>query len=321
MVTSSTYPLSYLTAAGPAARPVLLLNWGLITISSIVILIVAALIIGAIFRHRTQSEETDAPMSEGGATSWITIGVGISIVPLFASMVWMLLVLRSLREPDDPTMLRIDVTAQMFWWSFHYDDDPSGPAPLKGFTTANEIHIPVGRPVHLRVTSADVIHSFWVPKLVGRMDMIPGQINETWLQADRPGLYRGQCGEFCGLEHAGMGFDVIAETPDDYLAWRRHQLEAPDQTPALQSAMSLFDKNCGSCHAVRGTMAAAPIAPDLSHVASRLRIGSGVLANTEASLRLWLKDPDAVKPGTSMPRPALSEDTLSAIISYVDSLK
>jgi cytochrome c oxidase subunit 2 len=209
----------------------------------------------------------------------------------------------------------------MFWWSFRYADDQSEPTPLPGFTTANEIHIPVGRPVHLRVTSADVIHSFWVPQLVGRMDMIPGQINETWLQADRPGVYRGQCGEFCGLQHAGMGFDVIAETPEDYLAWRRHQLEAPGSVPALQAAMTLFDENCGSCHAVRGTSDQAQIAPDLSHLASRQRIASGVLPNTERSLRLWLTDPDAVKPGTPMPRPALSDDKITAIISYLDSLK
>ena len=215
--------------------------------------------------------------------------------------------------------LTIEVTGQQWWWKVRYlSDDPS-----RIFTTANEIHIPTGEPVRIELIGADVIHSFWVPPLSGKTDAIPGQTNVTWLEADRPGRYRGQCTEYCGVQHAHMGFEVVAQSPGEFDAWWDAQLKpaaTADRRPA-NAAPTLFSYHCGACHTVRGTEAGGAIAPDLTHLMSRATIAAGTLPNNAGNLSGWIADPQAIKPGTLMPIVYLSGPELNDIRAYLQTLK
>ena len=216
--------------------------------------------------------------------------------------------------------LTIDVTGTQWWWKVRYaTDDPSGI-----LLTANEIHIPVGRPIAIRGNSEDVIHSFWVPSLQGKRDLIPGRPTLEWLQADHPGEYRGQCAEFCGIQHTHMAFWVIAEPPDQFNSWMDHQLQ-PAAEPADDEAIhgqEIFLKSaCILCHAIRGTIAAAQVGPDLTHFGSRKTIAAGTLANTKGNLAGWIADPQNIKPGTHMATVALQPAEMQPLIDYLESLK
>jgi cytochrome c oxidase subunit 2 len=195
--------------------------------------------------------------------------------------------------------------------------------PSRVFTTANEIHIPTGQPVRLDLASTDVIHSFWVPELSGKTDVIPGQRNETWIEADRPGTYRGQCAEYCGLQHAHMALSVVAELPAQFDAWWAAQLQgAPaPQSQTAEAAQTDFVVHCGICHTVRGTSAGGRLGPDLSHLMSRRTIAAGTLPNTPGYLSGWIADPQHVKPGNLMPILDLSGTQLSAIRDYLERLQ
>jgi cytochrome c oxidase subunit 2 len=221
---------------------------------------------------------------------------------------------------SDDTALKIKVTGQQWWWQIEYPNrDPS-----QIFVTANEIHIPVGRPVTLDLEASDVIHSFWVPNLMGKQDLIPGRKNSLTIQADRPGLYRGQCAEFCGLEHAHMAIFVLAEPQAQFDAWRRHQLQSatPPRTPLQVRGLTLFlHGTCSSCHAVQGTGADAQFGPDLTHFGSRATIAAGLLHNDAADLDRWLADPQALKPGANMPQVPLSEQDRHALVAYLEGLQ
>jgi cytochrome c oxidase subunit 2 len=213
----------------------------------------------------------------------------------------------------------VQVTGHQWWWEIRYlSDDPS-----QEFVTANEIHIPVGKAVEVRLRAADVIHSFWVPALAGKTDLIPGQENRTWIEAQRPGVYRGQCGEYCGEQHAHMGFQVVASSPDQFERWRKQQLQsaASDLTGPAKPGRDLFTTRCGICHTVRGTTAGGILGPDLTHVMSRARIGAAALPNNPGSLAAWIADPQHVKPGNFMPRLDLSGPQMVLVRQYVESLK
>ncbi|NIF41004.1 cytochrome c oxidase subunit II, partial [Burkholderia sp. Tr-862] len=204
-------PLAYVAhAAGPAARPVFVLGWALLALCTFVCIAIAVLLLIAIFRRRAQAGE-----AQHNGLAIVTVGSAISIVLLFGALVYMLRVLGVVAAPPRPPALTIVVTAHDWWWDVRYPDDAGGAA----FVTANEIHIPVGEPVAIELKSADVIHAFWVPQLAGKTQTIPGQTNHQWLQADRPGVYRGQCSQYCGAQHAHMAFEVVAEPPDAFRAW------------------------------------------------------------------------------------------------------
>jgi cytochrome c oxidase subunit II len=193
----------------------------------------------------------------------------------------------------------------------------------RNFETANEIHVPVGEPVKLVLTSADVIHSFWVPAIAGKTDLIPGQQNIAWLRADRPGVYRGQCVEYCGKQHAHMALRLFADPPDVFQAWWDDQLEpvdAPERAEARAGA-ELFRLHCSACHAVRGMPAGGQMGPDLSHLMQRTTIASGMLPNTTGHLSGWIANPDRLKPGTKMPRLDLSGPELDAIRAFLLTLE
>ena len=257
----------------------------------------------------------DQPNLPGGhaerAATGIVLGFGVAlpIVLLSALFIWSdFFVMRSTAAPArGSTALTIRVVGHRWWWEVRYGNSTA--------VTANEIHIPVGTRVGVVLTTADVIHSFWVPELNRKVDMIPGTENRLLLIADHPGIYRGQCAEFCGLQHANMAVEVVAEPKAKFDAWLAHNAQ-----PATHGS-ELFAQNCSGCHAVRGTSARADVGPDLTHFASRRTIAAVTLPNTPQNLREWLRDPQHVKPGNLMPNLELNDADWTALQHYVESLR
>ncbi|HSN17259.1 MAG TPA: cytochrome c oxidase subunit II [Gammaproteobacteria bacterium] len=285
-------------------------------VSIAVIVLIALLLISAIWHRRTADTTGGRPQRDEGGMPWIYWGVGLSAVVLIICMLFNLKTIAATSTPaDDDGALTVHVTAHQWWWELTYQD----PDSHKVFLSANEIHIPVGRKVKILLDSADVIHSFWVPSLAGKMDVIPGQTNVTWVQADEPGVYRGECAVFCGAEHARMEFRVVAQDPKDFAAWRSHQLEdAPQpQDAATLRGRLVFESRCAACHTLRGSSAAGMAGPDLTHLMDRSTLAAGVLPNDAGHLAEWIRDPQKQKPGTEMPQVPLSETDLAAIVAYL----
>jgi cytochrome c oxidase subunit II len=252
---------------------------------------------------------------ERGLTGWVALVVAGLVLLITVSF----LVDRSLAEVG-PDPLRIKVTANQWWWQVEYQ----GATPSQRVTTANELHLPLGRPAVIELHAQDVIHSFWAPNLAGKTDLIPGRTNYLAVTPRRVGVFRGQCAEFCGLEHALMAFDVHVETPAAFEAWRASQLQpaAAPVDPEAQKGQQIFNsKACALCHAIAGSEASASFGPDLTHLMSRDHIAAGALPNTSGDLEAWIADPQGVKPGTSMPRVGLSSDELQAVTAYLETLK
>jgi cytochrome c oxidase subunit 2 len=313
-------PLQYLSGAGQKAVPVVWLTWGLLIISIAVIAVIGALLAGAIWHRRGQAwvqGEKIVLQSHEGGLNWLWIGVGITAPVLLLTVVWTVKVLAQIQAPSGTPAVTIEITGRQWWWQVRYlSGDVS-----RSFLTANEIHIPVGVPVRLKLIGGDVIHSFWVPQLAGKMDAIPGLTNETWIEASAPGTYRGQCTEYCGVQHAHMAMVVVAQPQADFRAWWDHQLTRP--TPPQGAAaigQADFVVHCGSCHTVRGTEAAGALGPDLSHLMQRTTIAAGTLVNDGPARAHWIADPQSVKPGSLMPSPTLSEDDLAKINIYLETL-
>ncbi|HJT98857.1 MAG TPA: cytochrome c oxidase subunit II, partial [Rhodanobacteraceae bacterium] len=311
--------LSYLRSAGAKADATLPLTWGLLAISIAVVAVVCVLVIVAIARSRARTRADDvAPAVDDNASWWVYFGVAVSSFLLVATLVWTVRVLARVNAPSGPAALTIEVTGQQWWWKARYLDDNAS----RILTTANEIHIPVGKPVRIELLGADVIHSFWVPALGGKTDTIPGQVNTAWLEASAPGRYRGQCTEYCGEQHAHMGFDVVADPPDAFAAWLDAQL-APAPEPAsdaLKRGAHDFEFHCGACHTVRGTMAGGTTGPDLTHLMSRQSIAAGTLPNNEGMLAAWIANPQALKPGTHMPMLQLAGPEIGDISAWLATL-
>lgn len=310
-------PLGYMTdTAGHAADAISQIGWGLAIVSIIVVVLIAALIALAIARGRQRlCAEGDVVGRDYGGLSWIYWGVGLSFPVLVALAVWTFIVTRAVAEPPRPTALTIEVTAHRWWWEVRY----RGERPVDDFVAANHLVVPVGVPVRLVLTSSDVIHDFWVPKIGPKMDMIPGKTNVTWIEADRAGLYRGQCAEYCGLEHARMAFTVAAVPLVDFRRWR--MAEQRPQDPGGGRGATIFASACAACHAVRGTDAAGIYGPDLTHFASRPTIAAGVLPNTVAGRVKWLADTQGVKPGAAMPQVPLDPADRVALVQYLGTLR
>ncbi len=314
-------PLGYLKTYGPRADPATALTWGLMEISVAVVVIVTALVVIGVLVRRVRAPASAAPAAEPGASglAWIYVGLALTLVTLFVSLVWTVEVLAQINSPPGKPALTLEVTGHEWWWEVRYLAD----RPDQTFITADEIHVPVGQPVLIKLTSADVIHSFWAPALTGKTDTIPGRTNLTWLQADRAGVYRGQCTEYCGQEHAHMALFIVAQTQAAFEAWREGQVAAAS-TPAAPEAANgaaVFEARCSSCHAVRGTAAGGLVGPDLTHLMSRQTIASGLLPNNTAALSGWISDPQALKPGSKMPATNLSGPQLAAVTAYLQTLK
>ena len=268
---SFTWPLSYLSSAGTRADRVVPLTWYMLVVSIIVCVVIAVLLWVAVRRARPQDrgvEMSAVPIERGGnGIRWISAGLLISAAPLAIALVWTMLTLAAVAGPPARPGLVLDVTGRQWWWEVQYN----GSSSTDIFETANEIHIPVGVPVLVRLHGGDVIHSFWVPQLTGKTDTIPGQINSSWIEADKPGRYLGQCTEFCGYQHAHMQFEVVAEPRAEFDQWvgNQRQSAAAPTTPEATRGLELVEYRCGLCHRVRGTEAGAISAPDLTHLMSR----------------------------------------------------
>jgi cytochrome c oxidase subunit 2 len=220
----------------------------------------------------------------------------------------------------DENALTLKIIGHQWWWEVRYEDD----SPDKSFVTANEIRIPTGQPVKVELESADVIHSFWVPSLTGKMDLITGQKNELQFTAKNAGVYRGQCAEFCGLQHAHMAFAVLALSSDEFGRWRDHEnrsASSPADPLGKQGEQLFRARGCALCHTIRGTLAGGQLGPDRTHVGSRTTVSAGTLPMSSATLAAWIADPQHIKPGNYMPKMPLQSDELIAIVHYLEQLK
>jgi cytochrome c oxidase subunit II len=304
---------SLLDPAGPAARRIASLWWLLFAISAVVFLVVVALIFAVFLRSRRATDGSiDRRPVRWGEPFVLVAGVVIPTMILVGAFVLSLRDVDALTAPANQASITVEVTAHDWWWEVSY--------PENGAVTANEIHIPVGEPVRVVLRSADVIHSFWVPRLQVKSDMIEGRENELLLEADEPGRYRGQCAEFCGLQHANMLFWVEADQPAEFEDWLADQ--AGDASVTEDEGLDVFlDSTCVGCHAIRGTEADATIGPDLTHLASRETIAAGIRPNTRAELARWIVDPQGVKPGAVMPPTELTGPELEALLDYLEGLE
>ncbi|MGH7651459.1 MAG: cytochrome c oxidase subunit II [Gemmatimonadaceae bacterium] len=287
----------------------------------VVVIIVAALLLMAIFRRRAAADRSTI-VRQGHGVLWILTG-GV-IVPAVILVTLFFFVLTSLsttaQAPYSNIAGTFEIVGHRWWWEVRRIDDTG----RQQFVTANELHIPVGLAVRLRLSSADVIHSFWVPDLAGKTDVVPGQINTAWLKAEKPGVYFARCAEYCGMQHAHMAMVVVAESDSAFQHWLSSQTAdatAP-ATPQEQRGLDAFlGSPCASCHEIRGTPAGAIVGPDLTHLASRQTIGAGALPNTAGNLAGWIANSQTIKPGNEMPAMYLKSADLSAIVLYLRSLK
>jgi len=309
--------LSVLDPRGPGAERINGLWWLLFWLGTAVFVAVLALLFVA--HRRGTRPDNDAEPPWGDIRFILGAGAVIPTVILLIVMIPTFQIGAELsRIPDDADPV-IHVIGHQFWWEVRYD--------ALGVTTANEIHIPAGRPVQIRLNTRDVIHSFWIPELGGKLDMIPGRENRTWIQANEPGVYRGFCAEFCGIQHARMELLVVAQTEEEFAAWVAHQATpaAPPADPLAERGLDVFfQADCHLCHAVRGVVepeAVGSPGPDLTHFGSRLTIGSAIMENNRGNLGGWLLNPQQRKPGNRMPRTFLDPESLFALIAYMESLQ
>ncbi|MGZ5028094.1 MAG: cytochrome c oxidase subunit II, partial [Methylobacter sp.] len=297
-------PFNYfLYSHGPVAKPVMVLGWAFTATVVAVFIIVAVLLVWAVLRKR----EAKVPASighEDQGMRWIYIGTGITACILFAMAIYMLITLNAVARPAREPALTLTVTGYDWWWKVEYEDSNPG----RRFVTANEIHIPVGQPVLVKLKSADVIHAFWVPMLAGKTQAIPGLTNQQWIQADAAGVYLGECTQFCGVQHAHMGLEVVAQTEDEFRAWQDAQRKttAAVSSVNVDAGRKLFMDQCAGCHAVRGTEAVGAHGPDLTHLNSRRLIAAGLLVNTPDHLMHWITQAQQIKPGARMPSMVLT---------------
>jgi cytochrome c oxidase subunit 2 len=304
--------------AGPAAHTIAWLGWLLFGVCALVYVLVMLALLWALARRRRETD--NSPRVERSLTRTVSVAVGATVLTLIVFTVASVVAGRGLTSPLGAGAITIDAIGHQWWWEFQYRDV----SPSEFVTSPNELHIPVGVPVVIKAMSRDVIHSFWVPNLHGKRDLIPGQVTNFWLQADRPGVYRGQCAEFCGHQHANMAFIVVAEPITKFQTWIQHQRRAATEpaTPAQERGRRVFlDSQCSMCHTVRGTRAGSRLGPELTHIGSRATLAAGTLPNTAGHLAEWVRDPQAVKPGNRMPATPLSSEDRTALLAYLRSLR
>jgi cytochrome c oxidase subunit II len=303
---------------GPGARSIASLGWILFAVCAVVYLLVLGTMFVALGRRRHAAD--DSPEVARRLTRTVTIGTVLTALTLVVLTVASVVAERGLTSPSGRGAINVAVVGHQWWWEFRYDNQ----TPSQVVTSPNELHVPVGVPVVLKVSSLDVIHSFWVPNLHGKRDLIPGQVTYMWIQADQPGVFRGQCAEFCGYQHANMSFFVVAEPMEKFQAWIQHQRQpaAEPTTPEQMRGREVFLQSpCVTCHTVRGTDAGSRVGPELTHVGARLSIAAGTLPNTRGHLAGWISDAQSVKPGSRMPPNGLAPADLQALLSYVRSLR
>jgi cytochrome c oxidase subunit 2 len=309
--------------AGPQAARIAHLWWFAFVVATVVWVITVSALLWAIARARRReqldermpADAADRRMARGVAT-----GIAASMVILFVFLGYDLMVGRTLSPIPSAHPLTIEVNGHQWWWEVQYADT----AVHDRFTTANEIHVPVGEPVLFVLTAQDVIHSIWVPNLGGKKDLIPGYTSSVWFQADTAGVYRGQCAEFCGAQHAKMALFIVAEPRAQFNRWAMQQRQ-PATRPADSVAGHGYEvfvtSSCVMCHNIEGTTAGSHNGPDLTHLASRRTIAAGTLPNTRGNLAGWIIDPQQIKPGSHMPPNMLAPKDLDALLTYLEGLK
>jgi cytochrome c oxidase subunit 2 len=293
--------------------------WSMV-VGGLVFALVTGLVLYAVWRYRGRAKEGEPRQVSGNTRleiAW-TIAPTLIVVAFFIPT---LTVMRATQPPqphqsqEQPDII---VTGYQWWWRIEY--------PQSGVVTANEIHIPVGERLLVRLEANEVIHSFWVPELNPKQDMVPGHPTNTWLSADQPGVYDGACAEYCGVQHAWMRIRVIAETRADFDRWQQAQLQPlaqPTEATAVRGAQLYNQLTCVNCHAIGGQGGAQGVGPDLTHLASRQTLAAGRLENTPENLALWLANPEAFKPGVYMPGygRTLSREDLQALVAYLETLQ
>ncbi len=310
---------SALQAHSTLDQPIVHLMIVVLVIMSAILVLVTTLVIVASIRFRQRAGMPEPEQNFGNPKLEMTW----TIVPflLLVSIFVLTVITMAHSDPSKTTAAGDDlspdlvVSGHQFWWEVQY--------PQAGFTTANEIHIPAGRRMLVRLIGADVIHDFWVPELSRKMDMIPGSPNEIWLLADHPGTYLGTCAEFCGDEHAWMRIRVIAQTSQEFEQWEQSQEQTPPPptTPQAKHGEQLFrSMSCANCHAVSG-VSSGRVGPDLTHLASRETLAAGRLGNNPVNLEAWIHDPSNFKPGSYMPNASLKPEDLSAMVAYLETLR
>jgi cytochrome c oxidase subunit II len=317
-------PTNIFDPAATPARSIFSLSMLVLSVTLAIFLTVAGLLIYALirFRHRP-SDSAEEPAQIYGSNqielSWTVIPILI-VVMLFLSttrVIW-----QTEAAPKPSAAVDVVVIGHQFWWEYRY--------PKLGVVTANELHIPTSdpknpTPTYLEMSSADVSHSFWIPRLAGKTDLIPNRINTMWIDPPEAGLYLGQCAQYCGTQHAKMLLRIYADSPNDFAAWIQKQKESAVKdssgSPLVQEGRAIFLRTaCMSCHTVAGTLANGRFGPDLTHLASRDTIGSGPIENTPQNLRKWIADPNEMKPGSLMPSMHLKDHDLDAITAYLTTL-
>jgi len=308
---------SVLDVAGIQAQRIEGLWWVMFWVTTIVTVIVLAVLAWAVIRAR---RERISASDDRHLLRYVTGGAIATVVILFGLLIVTLVTSRAIASQHDAQALRIEVTANQWWWNVEYQH----PEPEQRVRTANELHIPVGRTVGIKLLANDVIHSFWVPALHGKLDAIPGHEATLWLRADQPGIYRGQCAEYCGAQHAHMAFVVIAEPSDDFEHWLQAQrtTAAPPRSEQEQRGLYLVQRSaCVMCHTIRGTAAGGRMGPDLTHLASRGTILAASAPRTPENLHRLIQDPHRFKPGVRMPALNFSEEDRAAIVAYLERLR
>jgi cytochrome c oxidase subunit 2 len=314
--------MSAVDPAGPQARHLLDLGVFLWITSGVVFVAVLVALALALAHARRRAGPDVSEAGEGRARHLVIGATGVTLAILLVFLVISYLTGRAYAvTPEGGRPLQISIVGHQWWWEVTYADSVSS----RSLSTANEIHVPVGRTVILKLTSHDVIHSFWVPELAGKKDLIPGYGATLWFRADHPGIYRGQCAEFCGYQHAMMGLLVIAEPPADFARWYDAQLAdaMPPQDTVASTGKNVFmgGHGCVLCHTVRGTDAGGRVGPDLTHLASRRTLAAATVPNTRGWLGGWVMDPQGIKPGAHMPPNDMRPDELQALLTYLQSLR
>jgi cytochrome c oxidase subunit 2 len=313
-------PTNIFAPVSTPAQSILQLSQFVLAITAAIFLVVFSLLAYAVvkFRRRSANDERE-PVQVYGSNqvelAWTVIPILIVVV-LFLTTVRVIGGIQKAERPSNA--IEVTVIGHQFWWEYRY--------PSFGVVTANELHIPVSDPAHPRPTflallSADTDHSFWVPRLAGKMDLIPNHPNSMWIDPRETGLFLGQCAQYCGTQHAKMLLRVYVQTEEDFARWIQEQ-KRPAQAGDVSEGRSVFERTaCINCHAVGGTAAVGRFGPDLTHLMSRDTIASGAVPNTPDNLRRWIQDPDILKPGSKMPAMGLSDSELTALTAYLESLR
>jgi cytochrome c oxidase subunit II len=314
-------PTSIFSPAGTPAHSIVGLSILVLAITAVIFLTVAGLLLYALIRYRCRpGAEEREPAQIYGSTeielAWTVIPILIVVV-LFLSTARVIFILQAAPEP--PQALNVTVIGHQYWWEFRY--------PALGVVTANELHVPVSDPKHptptyLTMSSADTDHSFWIPRLAGKMDVIPNKVNVMWIDPGETGLYLGQCAQYCGTQHAKMLLRVYADSPAGFAAWAAHQRQPAEESGGASEGRTVFEHNaCIDCHTIAGTVATGRFGPDLTHLASRATIASGSIPNTAENLRKFVDNPAHDKPGVLMPPMHLSAHDLDAVTAYLTTLR